>query len=231
MFAWAGNARIVALSVSLLVSALLTAAALRLPDQHWLTWISFLPLFVVVRSLCPSAAVLAGGWWGGCLYFFCTVDPTPAFNTVAPIGGPSASLLALLVLIPSIYLGLAARPARAIGFKLLTLALGWTLIEVILRVYNVSAVGDGLLAGSQDGGVHLHWLVRLVGYVCTAFVVVCANTSLVIIFRNAKLTVLLRCLPSAKPSTIVGPLAAAGVLIQSIFLPETHPRAPPIGRW
>ena len=39
------------LGVSLVLSALPTAAALRLPNQHWLAWISFLPLFVVVRSL------------------------------------------------------------------------------------------------------------------------------------------------------------------------------------
>ena len=46
-----------ALGVSLVLSALLTAAALRLADQHWLAWFSFLPLFVVIRSLRPLAAL------------------------------------------------------------------------------------------------------------------------------------------------------------------------------
>lgn len=228
---WTVAARIVALSVSLVVSALLTTAALRLPDQQWLTWISFLPLFVVVRSLRPSAAALAGGLWGGCLYLFCTIDPTPAINSVARVGNPSALLLALLVLIPSIYLGLAARPARAIGYKLLTLALGWTLIEVILHLFNPSGASGDLLTGSQGDGVHLHWLVRLLGYVCTAFVVVCANTSLLIILRHAKLTVLLRCLPSAQPSMMVGAWAPATVPVESTCLLDAHPRAPPTDRW
>ena len=56
-----------ALGVSLILSALLTAEAVLLPERHWLAWISFLPLFIVVRSLRPSAASLAGGFWGGSL--------------------------------------------------------------------------------------------------------------------------------------------------------------------
>lgn len=62
--------KVVALGVMLVLSALLTTAALRVPDQHWLAWISFLPLFAVVRWLRPSVAVLAGGLWGACLYLF-----------------------------------------------------------------------------------------------------------------------------------------------------------------
>ncbi|MFQ5461126.1 MAG: hypothetical protein ACE5E5_00700 [Phycisphaerae bacterium] len=132
----------------LVLSALLTTAALRVPDQHWLAWISFLPLFAVVRWLRPSVAVLAGGLWGACLYLFCSAGLTPAVDTAGPaialsydaqvgvhaLAGPSAWLLALLILIPAVYVGLAARPTRAIGFKLLTLALGWTLIEVVVAV-------------------------------------------------------------------------------------------------
>ncbi len=42
------------LAGSLMLSAMLTALALCSPDLHWLAWISFLPLFVVIRSLgCP----------------------------------------------------------------------------------------------------------------------------------------------------------------------------------
>ena len=40
-----------ALGVSLVLSALVTAVALQVPDHHWLAWISFLPLFVAVRWL------------------------------------------------------------------------------------------------------------------------------------------------------------------------------------
>ena len=50
-----------ALGVSLVFSALLTAAALRSPDHHWLAWISFLPLFVVVQSFGYAVPSKGGG--------------------------------------------------------------------------------------------------------------------------------------------------------------------------
>ncbi|MCH8253303.1 MAG: hypothetical protein IID36_12715, partial [Planctomycetes bacterium] len=84
-----------AMAVSLVVSALLTATALRLPDHHWLAWISFLPLFVVVRSLRPPAAALAGGLWGGCLYVFCSAIPTPTVDTVASAIAPALPAVGL----------------------------------------------------------------------------------------------------------------------------------------
>ena len=51
-------AKAAALAVSLVLSALLTAVAWRRPHDHWLAWISFLPLFVAVRSLRPRP----GAW-------------------------------------------------------------------------------------------------------------------------------------------------------------------------
>ena len=59
-----------ALAVSLLLSALLTAVAVRSPDDHWLAWISFLPLFVAVllgthpNTSEPRASARADGWHG-----------------------------------------------------------------------------------------------------------------------------------------------------------------------
>jgi apolipoprotein N-acyltransferase len=214
--------------VSLVFSALLTAAALRSPDHHWLAWISFLPLFAVVRSLRPPAATLAGGLWGGCLYLLCTAGPTPAVDTVAPAIGPSAWLLALLIVIPAVYVGLAARPARAIGFNLLTLALGWTLLEVVLHLYSPSRPHEGLLTGSEAEAPQFHWLARLLGYVVAAFLVACANASLVGILSGARLS-----FPACRSwagSPIAGACAPSQVssAIQSWTLRQAHPRAPPV---
>ncbi len=266
----------VALGVSLVLSALLTAAALRLPDLHWLAWISFLPLFVVVRSLgcpvpsrgggrnrrvphssrsegwgtdgsakrlrlvnpsptlssgkngAPAAAALAGGFWGGCLYLFCTTGPTPAVDTVGAAVGPSAWLLALLIVIPAVYVGLAARPARAIGFKLLTLALGWTLVEAVLHLHNHLGPHEGLLTASQGEGLHLHWLARLLGYVSTAFLVACVNASLVGILSGARLS-FPACRSLAGSRDIVARLLSQVAMpIQYWALRQAHPRAPPI---
>ncbi len=227
--------KMVALAVSLVLSALFTATALLLPDLHWLAWISFLPLFVVVRSLRPLAAALAGGFWGGCLYLFCTAAPSLSANPIAPDIGLGASaiatsgwLLALLIVIPAVYVGLAARPARAIGYKLLTLALGWTLIEVVLHLHNPSSPHQGLLAGSQPEGPHLHWLARLLGYVCTAFLVACANASLVGMLSRARFSFPPSMLLPESPNAVGWHPSQVLLTLQSWTLRQAHPRAPPI---
>ena len=201
---------------------------MRLPHQHWLAWISFLPLFVVIRSLRPPAAALAGGFWGACLYLFCTAGSTPTVDTVVPSIAPSAWLLALLILIPAVYVGLAARPARAIGFKLLTLALGWTLVELVVGLHNPSGRHNGLLTGSQGEGPNLHWLARLLGFVCAAFLVACANASLVGILSGARLSFpAYRSLPGSPNAGAWAPSQVVRA-IQSWTLRQTQARAPPI---
>ncbi len=218
----------VALLGSLILSALLTAAALRLPDQQWLAWISFLPLFVVVRSLGPLPAALAGGFWGGCLYLFCSAGPTPVFDIAAPAIGPSAGLLALLILIPGVCVGLAARPARAIGYKLLMLALGWTLVEAVLHLYNHFGPHEGLLTSSQSEGPQLHWLARLLGYVGSAFLVACANASLVGIVSGARVSLPPWPLLGGSPAVIAWLPSQVVLAIESWTLRQAHPRAPPL---
>ncbi|UCC31791.1 MAG: hypothetical protein JSU86_05840 [Phycisphaerales bacterium] len=66
------NVKGAALAGSLVFSTLLTAVGLRTPEYHWLAWISFLPLFVVVGWLRPATPALAGGVWGASLYLFST---------------------------------------------------------------------------------------------------------------------------------------------------------------
>lgn len=223
-----------ALGGLLVFGALLTAAALRLPDQQWLAWISFLPLFVVVRSARPLPAALAGGFWGGCLYLFVSAGIAPAAPTIggaaglAASAGPSAWLFGLMIAIPAVYVGLAARPGRIIGYKLLTLALGWTLIEVVLHLYNSFTPQDGLLTGSQTEAQQFHWLPRLLGYVSTAFLVACVNASLLGVVTAARLN-----LPAGRswdlsPGPVGWLLSQVFPAIQSGTLCQAHPRAPPI---
>lgn len=225
----------VALAVSLVLSALFTAIALLLPDYHWLAWFSFLPLFVVVRSLRPLAATLAGGFWGGCLYLFCTAAPGTSVNSIAPdigLGVPGVStsgwLLGLLIVIPAVYVGLAARPTRAIGYKFLTLALGWTLIEVVLHLYNSTSPHQGLLTGSQTEGPQLYWLARLLSYVCTAFLLACANASLVGMLSRARFSFPPSILLPESPNAVGWHPSQVFLAIQSWTLRQADPRAPPI---
>ena len=246
--------RPVVLVVSLGVSAFITEVVLRSPDVHWLAWFCFLPLFVAVQSLRPMRAALSGGLWGACLYLFSSAGATYTVDTVVPAVGPSAWLLGLLIVVPAVYVGLAARPARAIGFKLLTLALGWTLIEValvaaypnnrepraewmpdlsgahaVLQSHDASAgPHQDLLVASQGEAPHLHWLARLLGYVCMAVIVACANASLVGLLSRARLSFPAYRSLAGSPD-VVGWLPSQAVLpIQLWILRQAHPRAPPM---
>lgn len=214
--------------MSLVLSALLTAATLRSPDVHWLAWFSFLPLFVAVRSLRPKMAALAGGLWGACLYSFLTAGAAPELYAVSTAIAPSGQLFVLFIVIPTVYVGLAARPAWAIGYKLFMLALGWTLVEAVLHLSNPSGPHDGLLTGSQGEGQHFHWLARLFGYVSAAFLVACANASLVGIVIRVRL-IFPACKSPVGSPTVVGRLPSRVYFaIQSWTLRQAYPRAPPI---
>jgi len=190
-------------------------------------------------------ASLAGGVWGGCLYVFCLAGQTPAIDTLAFTIDPTASavglsawLLTLLILIPAAYIGLAARLARGrtgtlpaspkIGPNILLLALGWTLVEAVLHFHNLFGPREGLLTGAQGDAANLHWLARLLGYVCMAFLVACVNASLVGILSRARLS-FPACRSLAGSSNTVGRLASRVVLpIQFWTLRQAYPRGPPL---
>ena len=104
--------RLVGSGPALALSAMVTVAALRSPEHQWLAWISFLPLFVAVQSRQPRVAVPAGGSWSADLYLSSIAGPVGA---IAPAIAPSARLLALLIVIPAAFVGLAARLARAVA--------------------------------------------------------------------------------------------------------------------
>ena len=229
------GAEAAALGLWLVPSALLTAMALRAPEYHWLAWISFLPLFVAVRSLRPLSAALYGGLWGACLYAFSTAGPmsTEGFlgirvGLTSPALVPSTWGLALLTVIPAVYAGLAALPGRAIVFRLLMLALGWTLVEAGLHFHRLLGPHDGPLTGLHAEGPYLHWLARLLGYVCTAFLVASVNVSLIGILTGARLHFpLCRSLVGVHNAT--WRIASQVILvIQSLAVRQAHPRAPPI---
>jgi len=214
------------LVLSLVLSALITTVALHSPDDRWVAWFCFLPLFIAVRLLSPTLAAMAGGLWGASLYLFTTASRTAVAEDFISVS--SVGMLALLIAIPAIYLGLAARPARAIGFRILTLALGWTLIEAVLHLYNNLGPQEGLLTGSQGEGLQLHWLTRLLGYVATAVLVASLNVSLVGFVSTACLNLPVLCLWAEPPE--IGALSPPEFILLAFCcaLRRVHPRAPPI---
>lgn len=87
---------------------------------------------------------------------------------------------------------------------------------------------EGLHNGSQGEGPRLHWLARLIGYVATAFLVACANTSLVGIASGARLSFPAYMSFAGSPDAGVWLPSQVFLTIQSWTLRQTHPRAPPV---
>ena len=207
----------IAVGVSLMFSALLSAAALRNPALHWLAWVSLLPLFQVIRKRRPAVAAVAGGVWGLCLFGFAAVGPSP----VIP---PTLLSLILLSAAPAMYCGIGARVTRWIGFNPLVLGLGWVGVELAIRPLGLPL---GLMAGTQGGSALALWGGRLLGYVLIAFLVACFNASLIALLscthwlRPAK-AALSGWLPT-EAFTLPQPVFA----LQQLALHESSPRAPP----
>ena len=88
--------------------------------------------------------------------------------------------------------------------------------------------GQGSATRSQAEARPLHWLARVLWYVCAAFPVDCADASLVRVVSDARLS-FPACTSSAGSPNLVGWLPSQVVpAIQSWTFRQTYPRAPPI---
>ncbi len=168
-----------ALRSSLLVVALasgaclMTAAAVSGRAHPWLTLVALLPLFRAIQVLRPSAATLAGAFFGASLCAFLLAGGVMHASGVQP--------WLLLVAAPALYAGLGAALTRRIGFKPFVLAVGWMPIELALRPL---ALRYGLLPGAAADGL-LHVVVgRAFGYVLVAFLLAYASAFLLAILTR-----------------------------------------------
>lgn len=168
-------AKAAALVSSLVFSAFLMTVALRSADGRWLGWITLLPLFLSIRVLSPSRALLAGALWGLCLAVFSSLN-------AAAIATPTLRWFALLTLVPGVYAALGSVVTRRAGFSPLLLGLGWVGVELALQPL---ARHNGLLAATQgDGGLVVRSIGMAAGYLLVAFLVAYVNASFVEILGN-----------------------------------------------
>ncbi len=241
-------------AAAMFLCALLTAVVLRGPDLQWLGCLSFMPLFAIIQLLRLRAASLAGGVWAGFLFLLCLAGPTPTLYPlpftnhltfsagglpVCPGGqaGLSAWLLVPLIVIPAVYIGLAACRARNLSGILSAsptiipnmplLVLGWVLVEAVLHLHNLFGPREGLITGPQGEAANIRWLARLLGYVCTAFVVACANALLVGIQAGSRLSCPAYRLLAKSPNTEARPPSKTVLAIQDWTFCLANPRAPP----
>ncbi len=86
---------------------------------------------------------------------------------------------------------------------------------------------QALLSASHGEAPHLHWVVRLLDYVCTAFLVACTNASLLTAATGARLTIPPRTSLAALPVSNTRLSSRTFVCIKHAAPCEAYPRAPP----
>jgi apolipoprotein N-acyltransferase len=180
-------------------------------------WFGLLPLFLAVRILNPREALIAGGFWGACL-FAALVALGQSFAVSAPLS------LLLLATIPALYTCLGARLTRWTGFHPLLLGLGWVGVELALEPLGLR---DGLLAGTQGDGFVFQALGSTLGYGFIAFLIALVNALLLSVLHELPMQgALLFSGPDQSPEPL---LTRDGLEWSSpFFLRCVQPRAPPL---
>ncbi len=208
----------VVLIISLALSALLMAIAVGSTACSWLAWFSLLPLFLSIRVLRPVSATLAGAIWGVCFYFFSVAFAAPAIS-------PTFQSLALLTIVPALYVCFGALLTRWVGFNPLLLGIGWVLVEVAIKPLGLQ---QGLLAGTQSQSPILHWISRLLGYAFVAFLVACVNASLLSILSSARLRISRLNSLGVSPRSDTYHILQTLLYFQLITIFRGYPRPPPL---
>ena len=205
------------LIVSLVIGALMMAAAIESPAHAWLGWFALVPLFFVIRLWRPVYAALGGGLWGLLIFIFSAVQPAAAIT-------PTVQSLVLLATLPAIYAGLGAAIRRWIGFNPFILGFTWMGVELALGPIGMRA---GLLSAAPVHGTIMHWVGGALGYVLVAFLVALVSASLVSILLGARMSLPPRCFPAVSVNH-GAPLASQTFLCFPLFaIRPPQPRAPP----
>jgi len=208
------------LVLSLAVSALLLAQGAAFRTEGWLGWLALAPLLLAVRTLNPSRAVFAGGFWGLCFYAF-----SVAIGSRSIHAGPGT--LTLLIAVLAAYACLGALATRAVGFFPWVLGLLWMLVEIALKPLGLRY---GLLAGTLGEGGLLHWLGGALGYLFVAFVVACGNVWLLALLDHVASC--WQFLPKRSAAMWVSPSgdvqAGTSLLVDRLVPCASHARAPPV---
>ncbi len=161
-------AETVLLAILLIAGAYFTAVVTVSPAPPWLAWFGLLPLILAIRNLSPRWASASGALWGCCLYLFSTTVSGSAISM-------TFSNLLILVLIPTAYTGLMGWYRRSFGFSPLAVALGWVILELILKA---TGIGAGILSADHGYGPYFDVVANFLGYGFVAFLVAYTNAVL-----------------------------------------------------
>ena len=134
-----------------------------------------IPLLLAIRMLTPLRALLAGSFWGVCLFAFAAMANGTLFD-------PSVGVFLRLATLPAAYACFGSLITRRKGFSPLLLGLGWVGVELALQPLGMR---NGLLAGSLDHSLVVRTLGYMAGSVVVAFVIVYVNASILSMLAGA----------------------------------------------
>jgi len=205
------------LAVSLIASAYLMAFVAMAGGRPWVSWYALLPLFVAIRVCRPSAALMAGAFWGGCLYNFA--------SSIGASVSPGLVPLLVLLAVPALYGYLGARLTRWIGFSPFVLGVGWVGVEFALAPLGLRA---GVLGVAESDASLLHWAATALGYVHVALIAALVNAYLVSILSHVRVRVPQACraLGRRYRRTLLLPQEVLNSSL--LFIKVTRPRGPPM---
>ena len=161
-------AKVLCLGLGLVISAGVSVVSWQTSIGPYLAWVALIPLLLAIRVLTPSRAMIAGSFWGICLFAFAALSNGALFE-------PTLGALLRLATIPAAYAWLGSRVTRRTGFSPLMLGLGWVVVELLLQPLGLQ---NGLLTGMLGHALVVRTLGYLAGSLVVAFLVVYVSASM-----------------------------------------------------
>ena len=135
------SAKALCLGLGLVISAGVSVVSWQTPMGPYLAWVVIIPLLLAIRNLTPFRALIAGSFWGLCLFAFAALSNGALFE-------PTWGALLRLATIPAAYAWLGSRVTRRTGFSPLMLGLGWVVVELFLQPLGLGSSARARIARS-----------------------------------------------------------------------------------
>jgi apolipoprotein N-acyltransferase len=158
------------------VSGLLLA--LSFPSAGWgfLAWFALVPLLASLHHAQNNSQALGFGLISGILFFFCSIHWLTHVSTLGWLIATLMESVYIMIFAWLAYVGI--KSSKPVIFKVLWIALAWTLTEFLRSEMPVFGFGWNLLAYSQSSYVTLIQFANVLGAYGLGFLIALVNASL-----------------------------------------------------
>ena len=159
-----------------IVSGLLLA--LSFPSAGWgfLAWFALVPLLASLHHAQNNSQALGFGLISGILFFFCSIHWLTHVSTLGWLIATLMESVYIMIFAWLAYVGI--KSSKPVIFKVLWIALAWTLTEFLRSEMPVFGFGWNLLAYSQSSYVTLIQFANVLGAYGLGFLIALVNASL-----------------------------------------------------